>query len=42
MRALEERLDTLAHDSSHGRRERLTPEVRASMAEVVALLAGDG
>lgn len=41
MRELEDRLDALAHDSSHGRRERLTPEVRASLAQTAALLAGD-
>ena len=41
MRELEDRLDALAHDSSHGRRDRLTPHVRASLAEVAALLAGD-
>ena len=41
MRDLEERLDALAHDSSHGRRDRLTPEVRASVREAADLLAGD-
>jgi len=41
MHGLEDRLDTLAHDSSHGRRDRLTPEVRAALAEVVELLAGN-
>jgi len=41
MRDLEERLDALAHDSSHGRRERLTPEIRASLGEASELLAGD-
>jgi hypothetical protein len=40
MRALDERLEALAHDSSHGRRDRLTPEVRASLAEVAEVLAG--
>jgi hypothetical protein len=42
MRELEERLDALAHDSSHGRRDRLTPEVRASVEETADILAGDG
>jgi hypothetical protein len=41
MADIEARLDSLAHDSSHGRRERLTPEVRASVAEAADLLAGD-
>jgi hypothetical protein len=40
MRDMEARLDTLAHDSSHGRRDRLTPEVRASVAEAADVLAG--
>lgn len=39
--SLDARLEALAHDSSHGRRERLTPEVRASLGEVARVLAGD-
>ena len=42
MADIEERLDALAHDSSHGRRGQLTPEVRASVREAADLLAGDG
>jgi hypothetical protein len=42
MRAVEARLEALAHDSSHGRRDRLTPEVRASVGDAAAFLAGDG
>jgi hypothetical protein len=41
MEDIEGRLDTLAHDSSHGRRDRLTPEVRASVREAADLLAGE-
>lgn len=41
MNDLEARLEALAHDSSHGRRDRLTPDVRASVAEAAAVLAGD-
>ncbi len=41
MRDIEARLDALAHDSSHGRRDRLTPEVRAALAEAADVLAGD-
>ncbi len=41
MRDIEARLEALAHDSSHGRRDRLTPEVRASVSEAADLLAGD-
>ncbi|MFV2062242.1 MAG: hypothetical protein ACC726_01860 [Chloroflexota bacterium] len=41
MADLEARLDALAHDSSHDRRDRLTPEVRASLREVADFLAGD-
>jgi hypothetical protein len=41
MRDIEARLEALAHDSSHGRRDQLTPEVRASVGEAAALLAGD-
>ena len=40
MRDIEERLDTLAHDASHDRRHRLTPEVRASVKEASDILAG--
>lgn len=40
MRDLEERLEALAHDSSHGRRDRLTGEVRASVRSAADLLAG--
>ena len=41
MQDIEARLDTLAHDSSHGRRGQLTPEVRASVREAADILAGD-
>jgi len=41
MADIEARLDALAHDSAHGRRDALTPEVRASVAEAADLLAGD-
>ncbi len=41
MRDLDERLEALAHDSSHGRRDRLTPRVRASLADVADILAGN-
>ncbi len=41
LRDIESRLDALAHDSSHGRRERLTPEVRASVREAADFLAGE-
>jgi len=40
MADIEERLDTLAHDSSHDRRHQLTPEVRSSVREATDLLAG--
>ena len=40
MREIEERLDSLAHDSSHGRRGQVTPEVRASVREAADILAG--
>ena len=40
MRDLEDRLEALAHDSSHGRREQVTPEVRASVGEAADILAG--
>ncbi len=41
MRDIETRLDALAHDSSHGRRDQLTLEVRASVKEAADILAGD-
>jgi hypothetical protein len=41
MQDIESRLDALAHDSSHGRRDQLTPEVRASVREAADILAGD-
>jgi len=41
MRDIEARLDALAHDSSHGRRSQVTPEVRASVKEAADMLAGD-
>lgn len=41
MSDIETRLDALAHDSSHGRRDRVTPEVRASVGEAADILAGD-
>jgi hypothetical protein len=41
MADIESRLEALAHDSSHGRRARLTPEVRASVQEAADFLAGD-
>lgn len=41
MADLEQRLDALIHDSSHGRREQLTPEVREALSQVVELLAGN-
>jgi hypothetical protein len=40
MLGIEERLEALAHDSSHGRRDRLTPVVRASVGEAADILAG--
>jgi hypothetical protein len=42
MRDIEARLEALAHDSSHGRRGQVTPEVRASVREAADILAGDG
>lgn len=42
MRDIEERLDALAHDSAHGRRDRVTPELRRSLQEAADVLAGDG
>jgi hypothetical protein len=41
MADIEARLDALAHDSAHGRREALTPRVRASVKEAADILAGD-
>jgi hypothetical protein len=41
MAELDERLEALAHDSTHDRRDRLTPEVRASLREAAEFLAGD-
>ena len=38
---IEARLDALAHDSSQGRRNRVTLEVRASVGEAADILAGD-
>jgi hypothetical protein len=42
MADIESKLDALAHDSSHGRRDQLTPQVRASLKEAADILAGDG
>ncbi|MEX1297345.1 MAG: hypothetical protein AB1Z67_14375 [Candidatus Limnocylindrales bacterium] len=41
MADIEGRLEALAHDSAHGRREAVTPEVRASVREAADILAGD-
>jgi hypothetical protein len=41
MGQVEDRLDALAHDSAHGRRDAVTPEVRASVKEAADILAGD-
>lgn len=41
MADVEARLEALAHDSAHGRRHAVTPEVRASVGEAADLLAGD-
>jgi hypothetical protein len=41
MQEIEGRLDALAHDSSHGRRGQVTPQVRASVKEAADILAGD-
>ncbi len=41
MQDLDKRLEALAHDSSHDRRDRLTPEVRAALREAADFLAGD-
>jgi hypothetical protein len=40
MQEIEGRREALAHDSSHGRRGQLTPEVRASVKEAADILAG--
>ena len=42
MAEIEGRLEALAHDSAHGRRAAVTPEVRASVKEAADILAGDG
>jgi hypothetical protein len=42
MAEIEGRLEGLAHDSAHGRRDAVTPEVRASVKEAADILAGDG
>ena len=41
MSDIEGRLEALAHDSAHGRRDAVTPEVRASVKEAADILAGD-
>ncbi len=41
MADVEGRLEALAHDSAHGRRNAVTPEVRASVKEAADILAGD-
>jgi hypothetical protein len=41
MADIESRLDALAHDSSHGRRDQLNPAVRASVGEAADILAGE-
>ena len=41
MADIETRLDALAHDSAHGRRDALTPQVRSSVKEAADILAGD-
>jgi hypothetical protein len=41
MQDIEDRLEALAHDSSHDRRDQLTPEVRASVREAADILAGE-
>ena len=42
MAEIEGRLEALAHDSAHGRRAAVTPEVRSSVKEAADILAGDG
>jgi hypothetical protein len=41
MADVEARLEALAHDSTHDRRDAVTPEVRASVKEAADILAGD-
>jgi hypothetical protein len=41
MTEIEGRLEALAHDSAHGRRDAVTPKVRASVKEAADILAGD-
>jgi len=41
IRDVEQRLEALAHDSSHDRRPRVTPDMRASVGEAADILAGD-
>ena len=41
MAEIEGRLEALAHDSAHGRRDAVTPEIRASVKEAADILAGD-
>jgi hypothetical protein len=41
MQEIEQRLEALAHDSAHGRRDRVTPEMRGSLTEAADVLAGD-
>ena len=42
MHEIEARLEALAHDSTHDRRDAVTPEVRASVKDAADILAGDG
>ena len=41
MAEIEGRLEALAHDSAHGRRDAVTPEIRSSVKEAADILAGD-
>jgi hypothetical protein len=41
MADIEGRLEALAHDSAHGRRHAVTPQIRASVGEAADILAGD-
>jgi hypothetical protein len=41
MADIERRLEALAHDSAHGRRDAVTPEIRSSVKEAADILAGD-
>ena len=41
MAEIEGRLEALAHDSAHGRRDAVTPKIRASVKEAADILAGD-